>query len=141
MVRLYVPAAGGRIVCAVEILDSSGLVGGGIKRGQPFQRAELLIGKIGALRRPVVVGFKIQVFVLGRCEDRAQVDHLGGGADLGEDIVEHRVFVGHRRAGRQHLRVDDAGRRREQKRHMPGVARGERGHGIQVFLQLCLRFL
>ena len=107
-----------------------------VKRRQALEAAELLIGTVRAVGRPVVVGLEIQVFVLQVCERPAQVDDIGALADFGKNIVEHRVFIHHRCACGQFLRVDDAGRRGQQEGDLARVIRGKLADGLYVLGKL-----
>lgn len=57
---------------------------GAVKWRQALEAAELLIGTVRAVGRPVVVGLEIQVFVLQVCERPAQIDDIGALADFGK---------------------------------------------------------
>ena len=123
---------------ALKARHRRALVGVAVKGRQPLQRAELLIRAVGAVRRPVVVGLEIQVLVLFLGEGRTQVDDVGTLADLGKNIVKHRVLVHHRRTGGQHFGVDDAGRRCQQEGHLAGVVRSKIADSLHIFVQLLL---
>ena len=60
------------------------------------------------------------------------------GLHLGKNVIQHGIFVHHGGIGRQHFRVDIAGRRCQQKSDPAGVALGKVCDGTDIFPQLLL---
>ena len=114
------------------------LMGVAVKGRQPLQGAELLIRTVGTVGCPVVIRLEVEVLVLPVCKVLPQVNHSGGLADLGKNIIQHRVFIHHRGPRGQLLRVDDAGGRCQQEGNLARVVGGKITDRLHVFVQLLL---
>ena len=124
---------------AVKIGDGNFGIDIAVKRRQIFQRAELLVSAVSTIRCPVVVGLKVQMLILIGAVIVAHIDHIRpAGLHLGKNVIQHGIFVHHGGIGRQHFRVDIAGRRCQQKSDPAGVALGKVCDGTDIFPQLLL---
>ena len=124
---------------SLKACHSRTLTGITVKGRQPLLCTECLIRAVGTVGRPVVVCLEIQILVLARCKQFAQVDDSCALADLGKDLIQHGIFVHHRRTGRQFFGVDDAGRWSQQEGHLAGVIGSKLTDSRDVFVQLLFR--